>query len=165
MAKGKAEKKKAGSVPNRSLYSRISFLHQAAAYLALPKQLAEEDSEESTAVSSQAPPRAQTPEPLAGAARRLAADVRVISMKTKIRLSPHLKQYACKHCDTVLIEGQSCTSTVENKSKGGKKPWADVLVRKCHSCGREKRFPVDAPRPKRKTLRGPGNSMNVDKTD
>jgi ribonuclease P protein subunit RPR2 len=85
--------------------------------------------------------------------RRLATDLRAVSLKTRIRLKPAVKQTICKFCDSVLIEGTSCTSTIENISKGAKKPWADVLVRKCHTCGREKRYPVTAARPKRKTAR------------
>lgn len=76
-----------------------------------------------------------------------------------------MKQTMCKNCDTVLIEGQSCSLYIENKSKGGKKQWADMLVRECHTCGKEKRYPVNAPRTKRKTLRGPGSAEEEDKTD
>jgi ribonuclease P protein subunit RPR2 len=65
-----------------------------------------------------------------------------------------VKQTICKFCDTVLIEGQTCHSIVENKSKAGRKLWADILMRKCHTCGKEKRYPINATRPKRKTLRG-----------
>jgi len=39
------------------------------------------------------------------------------------------------------VPGTTCTHRVENKSKGGKKKWADVLVVECQ-CGMVKRFPV-----------------------
>ncbi|KAK4124985.1 Rpr2-domain-containing protein [Parathielavia appendiculata] len=126
MAKGKS----AGGVQNRAIYSRISFLQQAAVTLAAIQQQS------------------------SGMSRRLATDLRAVSLKTRIRLKPAVKQTLCKFCDSVLIEGESCTSTIENKSKGSRKPWADVLVRKCHTCGRERRYPVSAPRSRRKIERG-----------
>lgn len=152
MAKGK----QGVGVQNRPLYSRISFLHQAATHLALLKQPTEE-----TGSATAVPDAEQAPAPLEGMARRLATDLRSVSLKTRIRLSPAVKQYVCKYCDTVLLEGQSCSSFVENKSKGCKKPWADVLVRKCNTCGKEKRFPISAPRTKRKTLREPESTKST----
>ncbi|KAK7742867.1 hypothetical protein SLS63_000435 [Diaporthe eres] len=83
----------------------------------------------------------------------LLADFRSVSLKSQIRVSPAMKRSICKFCDTLLVEGQTCTSTVENTSKGGRKPWADVLVIKCHTCHHAKRFPVDAPRQQRRPLR------------
>lgn len=44
----------------------------------------------------------------------------------------------------MLIPGVSATYEVENKSKNGKKPWADVLIVGCKACGALKRFPVGA---------------------
>ncbi|RYP05947.1 hypothetical protein DL765_009671 [Monosporascus sp. GIB2] len=64
-----------------------------------------------------------------------------------------MKHTICKYCDTLLVEGDTSTSFVENQSKGGKKPWADVLVVKCNTCGGLKRFPVQAPRQKRRPIR------------
>lgn len=156
MAKGKPK----AVVKNRALHSRISFLHQAATYLALPKP-PPDNSGCAELVSEPVQPHV----PLTGMARRLAADFRAVSLKTRIRLSPDLKQSVCKYCDSVLVEGQSCSSFVENKSKGGKKPWADILVRKCHTCGKEKRYPVSAPRPKRKSLRDSGSLKEPGETD
>ncbi|KAK3363510.1 RNAse P Rpr2/Rpp21/SNM1 subunit domain-containing protein [Lasiosphaeria hispida] len=152
MAKGKPN----GSVQNRAIYSRVSFLHQAAAAIAVPgtttaTAAATAAAEVTFASHSSAKPAAL---PLEGMARRLATDLRSVSLKTRIRLSPNMKQTLCKFCDSILIEGQSVTSTVENRSRGGRKSWADVLVRKCHACGRERRYPVSAARPKRKGERG-----------
>ncbi|KAM7208872.1 RNAse P Rpr2/Rpp21/SNM1 subunit domain containing protein [Naviculisporaceae sp. PSN 640] len=145
----KAKGKGGGGVQNRAIYSRISFLQQAAVLLSATE----------TAASSKQPSEPQdtslhSTHPLQGLGRQLVTDLRSVSLKTRIRLSPAVKQTICKYCDSVLIEGETCTSTIENRSKGGKKPWADVLVRKCHSCQRERRYPVSAPRPKRKTERG-----------
>ncbi|KAK1758441.1 ribonuclease P protein component 4 [Echria macrotheca] len=138
-----AKVKNGGSVQNKAIYTRASFLHQAAAFLS--SSASNPDAKDSSTTTT-------TPA-LPGMARRLVTDLRSVSLKTRIRLTPAMKQTICKYCDSILIEGQSCTSTIENRSKNGRKPWADVLVRKCHTCQRERRYPVDAPRQKRKTER------------
>jgi ribonuclease P protein subunit RPR2 len=74
-----------------------------------------------------------------------------------------MKQRICKFCDAVLIEGDSCASSVDNKSKFGKKPWADVLVRKCNTCKRERRYPIGSTRQKRKTLRAASKAKPQDR--
>ena len=155
-----AKRKSKVTVQNRSLYSRISFLHQAATYYAslephVPPVIAESAT---PPIDSEKPQQRQTfgnqgEGPLMGMARRLATDLRSVSLKTRIRMSPAMKRFLCKYCDAPLVEGQSCSSFIENRSRGGKKPWADVLVRRCHTCGREKRYPVNAPRPLKKSLR------------
>jgi ribonuclease P protein subunit RPR2 len=155
MAKGKASKG-AGSVPNKALHSRVSYLYQAAAYLATQQQ-------HSTTIPTTEPQGAQ---PIAkteniprgnsdldSASRRLISDLRAVSHKIQMRISPAMKHSVCKNCDSMLIDGSTCTNEVENKSKGGKKLWADVLVRKCNTCGFEKRFPIGAERQKRRPQR------------
>ncbi|KAB5560133.1 RNAse P Rpr2/Rpp21/SNM1 subunit domain-containing protein [Coniochaeta sp. 2T2.1] len=144
MAKGKA----AATVQNRPLYSRISFLQQAAAYLTQ----ASETGQNETSTGRQKPIST-------GAARRLVTDLRSVSLKTRIRLSPAVKQTMCKYCDALLIEGETCTTVVENKSKNGRKPWADVLVRKCHACGNAKRHPLNSARQKSKAIRAAGTEQ------
>ncbi len=145
MAKGKPS----ATVQNRPMYSRISFLQQAATYLTQASETSQDETR-----SGQAKPI------LTGAARRLVTDLRSISLKTRIRLSPTVKQTLCKYCDALLIEGETCTTVVENKSKGGRKPWADILVRKCHACGNVKRYPLNCARQKRKSLRAGGTEPN-----
>ncbi|KAK3335713.1 RNAse P Rpr2/Rpp21/SNM1 subunit domain-containing protein [Cercophora scortea] len=176
MAKG--DDKKNDRVQNRSLYSRVSFLHQAAAFLSsaqqpvTPVEISGEivtgppstsaTSVAASEVRSESEPGSRpatnlqtcSSSSLQGMGRRLATDLRSVSLKTRIRLGARVKQTICKFCDSILIEGQTCTSTVENTSKGGKKPWADVLVRQCYACGRERRYPVVGVRPRRKTERG-----------
>ncbi|KAL1840610.1 hypothetical protein VTJ49DRAFT_297 [Mycothermus thermophilus] len=159
MAKGKGS----NAVQNRAIYSRLSFLQQAAVMLSTlgssPSSDINDDSKPTdgpSSSSSQPCPTSNDPraeKSLDALSRRLTTDLRAVSLKTRIRLQPAVKQTMCKFCDSVLIEGQSCTSAVENRSKGARKPWADVLVRRCHTCGRERRYPVSAPRPKRKTER------------
>lgn len=147
MAKGKT----AAPVQNRPLYSRISFLQQAATYLTEASRAAEKEP-----AAKQKRPRAE------GAARRLVTDMRSVSLKARIRLSPAVKHAMCKYCDALLIEGKTCTTVVENKSKGGRKPWADMLVRKCHACGNVKRHPLNSPRQQRRSRRAGGPDPEKD---
>ena len=78
--------------------------------------------------------------------RQLVVQLRAISLKSQIRLSPAMKHTICKRCDSLLIPGSTCTSYMENNSRGGRKPWADVLVTTCAGCGTAKRFPMGAKR-------------------
>lgn len=163
-------KKKTPGVPNRHLYTRISFLYQAATYLATAGKQETEPASESTSASAEVTcmehngdddgqDTVQCGKTAIAAqknmSRKMLTDLRAVTLKSQIRISPDIKRTICKHCDTLLIDGQTCSSVVENRSKGGKKPWADVFVIKCHTCGREKRFPVSAHRQKRRPLRGP----------
>ncbi|KAL2269508.1 hypothetical protein VTJ83DRAFT_1692 [Remersonia thermophila] len=170
MAKGKGS----NAVQNRAIYSRLSFLQQAAVMLSTlgssPSGGGNNDSQAAGGpTSSSHQPcltggNARVDKSLDALSRRLTTDLRAVSLKTRIRLEPAVKQTICKFCDSVLIEGQSCTSVVENRSKGARKPWADVLVRRCHTCGRQRRYPVSAPRPKRKTERdGVGRKQPLDR--
>lgn len=143
MAKGKA----AATVQNRPMYSRISFLQQAATYLTVTQDMQPDLKPEDNLA------RSRNDRALRGLARHMVTDLRSVSLKTRIRLSPTMKQMLCKYCDAILVEGQSCTTRVENPSRGGRKSWADVLVRKCHACGNVKRQPINAPRQKSKAAR------------
>lgn len=158
-----AKTKMGTSVPNKHLYSRLSYLHQAAAFLG--SQVG------STHHSKAERPTPSHPEGNANKAcsdaqgthdgdqlrlnlaRHLLTDLRATSLKCQIRLSPAIKHAICKFCDTLLIEGETCTSIVENESKRGRKPWADVLVIRCKTCNGVKRFPLHASRQKRRPQR------------
>ncbi|KAG6205963.1 hypothetical protein E4U35_002119 [Claviceps purpurea] len=162
-------------VQNRVIYSRASYLYQAATYLSNCA-----DSLENAASSTPSKPSKPSKPELGGVEQqqkqqqqqqqqqqqyskqkkavermsRLAiSEMKAVSLKAQIRQSPALKRTVCKFCDTLLVEGRSCSSTIENLSKQGRKPWADVLIITCKTCGNVKRFPVDAPRQKRKSLR------------
>ncbi|KAJ0301344.1 hypothetical protein COL5a_009207 [Colletotrichum fioriniae] len=153
MAKPKSE-----SLPNRHAYTRVSYLHQAASYLATV-QIPDADSPSNSSSRSEEDAQLARIEKLRSTnekvARRFISDIRAVSLKAQIRPSPSVKQMMCKFCNSLLVEGQSCTTTVENLSKGGKKPWADVMVTKCNTCDNVKRFPVNAPRQKRRPFREP----------
>lgn len=91
--------------------------------------------------------------PPSGLPLQLNAHLRSVAQKAQIRLIQDLKHAICKICSSPLIEGETCLRSTENLSKGGRKPWADVLVLKCCACGACKRFPIGAKKQKRKSLR------------
>lgn len=144
------------AVPNKALHSRVSYLYQAATYLAIQTQqlpnsvrdeaVNEAQSQQACSSSGRTTPQATNQcgrdSDHQSFSRHLLSDLRSVSLKSQLRLSPAMKNSFCKRCNTMLIDGSTCISEVENKSKEGKKPWADVFVRKCAICGCEKRFPV-----------------------
>ncbi|GKZ72924.1 hypothetical protein AnigIFM60653_001898 [Aspergillus niger] len=77
------------------------------------------------------------------------SQMRGVSLKSQLRLPIDVKRSFCKRCDTFLIPGVTCTQDIRNASRGRKKPWADVLVVCCSTCGTEKRFPQTDKRSKK----------------
>ncbi|KFY00654.1 hypothetical protein O988_03181 [Pseudogymnoascus sp. VKM F-3808] len=163
----KAKQAKGANVPHKALHSRLSYLYQAATYLS-----AQEKPSTASAIPTPPPVPSQPhlqnagdesdhhhelaePQPASSQnlSRLLLSDLRTVSMKMQIRLSPGMKHTICKRCDMLLQDGSTCVTKVENKSKNGRKPWADVLVRTCANCGCEKRFPVNAERQPRRPNR------------
>lgn len=145
MAKDKLPKPKAKGVPNKHLHARTSFLYQAASYLTLQSSVNAKEAES----SGSAPSEAEQPSPLA-LALQLGSDLHTVSRKAQLRLSIDLKRSMCKSCNTILVPGQTAAQTIENESKGGSKPWADVVVVSCKVCGSKRRIPVGARRQKKK---------------
>ena len=179
---GKANKKSAMGPHQKHLYSRISFLHQAASYLssvtddvqgkkAIATNGVQVDKDEQIASTDtagdlkkqashfskepdEANPTSSTRKPSSPALSRLyASHSRTIARKATIRLTPDMKHSICKSCDSILVPGTTSSTFVENLSRGSRKPWADMLVRTCNACGAAKRFPVGAKRQRRKTER------------
>lgn len=177
MAKVKAPK--GANIPNKAIYSRVSYLYQAAAYLATqseqPATSGGQKIEESVAIQALGPnfaiqvPTSDTvhvPSSLSQyIPRQLLSDLRAVSLKTQIRLSPAIKHSICKCCNSFLVDGSTCTQEIENRSKNGKKPWADVLIRKCKNCGYERRFPVAHDRQTRRISRAFKSQPPNDKWD
>lgn len=140
-------------VQNRIIYSRASYLYQAANYLtSCANAIRDAPTTSSTEHSASANVDTQH-KAFANLSRQAITDMRAVSLKAQIRQSPSLKRTICKFCDTLLVEGKTSRSSIENPSKGDRKPWADVLVIECKTCGNRKRYPVDALRQKRKALR------------
>ena len=99
-----------------------------------------------------------------GLALQLSSHLRSVSLKSQVRLSRDLKRSICKCCSTILIPGRTSTTTIENQSRGGKKPWADILVIECSTCGSKKRFPIGSERQTRKTARPKAKEGSPTKT-
>ena len=179
MAKAR-KAQKIRSIPQKHLHSRISYLYQAATLFSQP-----ETTFPGTAPAVQSPPRlqaiaatsaslapnSQTPtlaanlhpqsDPIRSPrniplARLYASHLCDISLKAQIHLSTTIKRSLCKRCYTLLLPTVTSTTRVENLSKGGKKPWADVLVLRCGGCGAEKRVPVGGKRQLRRGERRMG---------
>jgi len=165
MAKVKLKSKENRRVPNKHLHSRISFLHQAAQYLSSQSvslqstydtEKSSERSTESTksdnapgelystkAVSGERSDKTTTPATAhSGQALRLSSQLMAVSQRSKVLVSESVKRSICKCCNELLVPGRAATHRLENKSKSGKKPWADVLVVQCERCGFQKRYPV-----------------------
>ncbi|OQE41888.1 hypothetical protein PENCOP_c004G04698 [Penicillium coprophilum] len=172
MAKAKGKKEAKNSKNSQShIRARLDYLHQAAAYFQGKSTLAKrqnaqihsnEDNSVASHVSSRGDGRLvdtkqqvcsvnqkETQEPLRNLSRVCVSHLRAVAMKTQIRLPVTLKRSVCKRCDTLLTPGVTCSHETRNASRGGKKPWADVLVVKCLSCGTEKRFPQTEKRGKK----------------
>ena len=153
------------NVPHRALCSRISYLYQAAAYLSTQVQPPTPSSQDEAADcqnnnaelfkddSRRHEPIVSDSQCANALARKMVSDLRDVSQKMQIRLSPAMKHTMCKRCDTLLVDGSTCATEVENKSKGGRKPWADTLVKKCLNCGCERRYPVNSDRQTRRPHR------------
>ncbi|KAF2629811.1 Rpr2-domain-containing protein [Macroventuria anomochaeta] len=144
MAKDKPPKPK--GVPNKHLHARTTFLYQAATYLTLHSSINKNECRPNDAIPSETH-SIQQPSPLA---LQLGSDLHTVSRKAQLRLSIDLKRSVCKSCNAILVPGHTATQITENVSKGGKKPWADVLVVSCNRCGSKRRMPVGAKRQPKK---------------
>ena len=180
MAQSKAKTQKGNA--QKHLHSRVSFLYQAATYLAqvdgqsqarvpcisdeskqscdpgrelecaatTPKAVCEDGLHTSTIKQPDMVPEIGPENDWASKdfalSRQLLAHLRAVSLRSQIKLTPAMKHTMCKRCSVLLIPGSTSTSHIENKSSGGRKPWADVLVTTCTACGTSKRFPVGAKR-------------------
>jgi ribonuclease P protein subunit RPR2 len=156
----KSPKPKVKGVPNKHLHARTTFLYQAATYLTLQSGTRETTSDKTEDWSSR-----KDVSLLDGPSRlalELGSQLHTVSQKGQVRLSAQLKRSVCKGCRSILIPGRTATQSIINESKGGKKPWADVLVLACTFCGGTKRYPVGAKRQEGKSKRRdkPADSAN-----
>ncbi|KAH7052373.1 RNAse P Rpr2/Rpp21/SNM1 subunit domain-containing protein [Macrophomina phaseolina] len=149
MAKGDASKPK--TVPNKHLHARISYLYQAANYLA--NQSAQDAQQTGPGAMNIDNTKAGVNAFPPGLPFYYASHLQSVSMKSQIRLSQNIKHSICKRCNAILIPGSTSSNKIENLSRGGKKPWADVLIIECNVCKAQKRFPVGAKRQPRKSER------------
>lgn len=180
----KAEKRSAG-VSHKHLYARISYLYQAATYLmnahgnrglratteypeaahreptGLQNEETRDINKEEAEILSSLAHKSLDPGLMdaLGPSCHLISHLRSVSLKGQIRLSPTLKHSICKRCDALLVPGQTSSVQVENNSRGGKKPWADVLIFTCLLCHAVKRFPVGAKKQRRRSQRASEKSL------
>lgn len=161
MAKDKPPKLK--GIPNKHLHARTTFLYQAATYLTLNASI---DSNQAEA-GGPAPSKTRQVQQPSSLALQLGADIHTVSRKAQLRLSIDLKRSMCKSCNAIMVPGHTATQMIENESRGGKKPWADVLVISCKRCGNERRLPVGAKRQskKRDRLAAPRTATTSDMED
>ena len=129
-----------------------------------PRKLAENISNQHPAASQSQSQKNEVAVRLEGLGqpRRFINHLRAVSLKSQIRLSSDMKHSMCKRCDSLLVSGSTSASQIENHSRGGKKPRADVLVITCCTCGFKKRFPTGTTRQPRRTARG--ESLKDEKT-
>lgn len=143
MAKGKVQKGSARMAQSH-LRARMSYLYSASVFLqaAASGKTAPTDPTVPPANAQKltTSPRTELPG-VSCIARQYASQLRAVSLKSQLRLPQGEKRSLCKRCDTLLVLGTSCSEEIENKSRGGRKPWADVRVVKCLTCGTAKRFP------------------------
>jgi len=199
-AKAKVPKVPKGN-PNKHQQARISFLYQAATYLANTQRdqklqnrsgegistdhlsLGQTGSAELSTTSqsgdgmevgsenlqsqdipiSTSGTSAAVRSTILGLSRYLSSHLRAVSLKSQVRLSRDIKRSICKRCSTPLVPDITSQSTTENRSCGGKKPWADVLVVQCSFCKAEKRLPVGSKRQARKGERADNKTAALKK--
>ncbi|KIW16651.1 hypothetical protein PV08_03839 [Exophiala spinifera] len=148
MAKAQASKKDGSNVPQKHLYSRLSFLHQAATLLTKAEGHPRTSHHEQSHLSDSSAKDTGSAEQGLPESTRLLSHLRGVSRKSQIRIAPELKHAICKRCDCLLIPGRTSTEIIKNDSRNGNKTWADVLEVRCNKCGTTKRFPVGAIRQK-----------------
>lgn len=142
MAKSKG-KKEDGTIPQKHLHSRISYLYQAAEYMNVA---AERDNTSLQVVGEKLEPLRAELKPEFKQSLFLLSQLRSVSRKSQLRLSQGLNRSLCRRCNTRLIPGRTSCEEIENLSVDGQKPWADVLCVSCLICGMKKRFPIGARR-------------------
>ncbi|KAL4898788.1 RNAse P Rpr2/Rpp21/SNM1 subunit domain-containing protein [Aspergillus ambiguus] len=161
MAKVKGKKGGSGGV-HAHIRARLDYLHRAASYLQSrslssnaansssndhnPSELnpvtsPAHDGTETTQIANGAGPVSATRTHLPQVSRAYISQMRGVSLKTQLRLPVEVKRSFCKRCDTILVLGVNSTEEIRNASRGGRKPWANVRVVRCTTCGTEKRFP------------------------
>ncbi|KAK2765051.1 hypothetical protein FQN54_008750 [Arachnomyces sp. PD_36] len=160
MAKAKSQKGSAGAAQSH-LRARITYLHKASAYILSVSSTTTQRTQESSSGDGQskeqndssgdgANPHTTSPTvQTARLPRQYLSQIRGVSLKSQLRLPQDIKRSACRRCDILLIPGSTCTEEIENQSRGKKKPWADVRVVRCTSCGTTKRFPQASKRSSR----------------
>ncbi|OJJ43080.1 hypothetical protein ASPZODRAFT_19778 [Penicilliopsis zonata CBS 506.65] len=144
----------------RHIRARLEYLHKAAAYLQgaavspnLPTTESSSNEQEGNQTLQASPSTNLQPSqtnalnrkiaksPLVHLSQQYISHMRGVSLKTQLRLPIPVKRSFCKRCGMILTSGVNSVQELRNESKNSKKPWANVLVIRCMTCGTEKRFP------------------------
>jgi len=131
----------------KHLQARVSFLEQAAKYLAGQTFVNPAQPSDASDTKDASEARSNM-----GGALLLVSQLRTVAKRSQIRLDRNTKRSVCKICSTPFTTATSTTSIV-NVSKGKAKPWADVQTITCLNCSVIKRFPVGATRQKKRASR------------
>jgi len=142
MAKAKSSKTNGSNAPHKHLHARLSFLHQAATFLAVAKRMDFSCVDNDGVSTPEVSPKRELNSQISSETTRLSAHLGGVSRKSQIRLAAKVKRSICKRCDSLLIPGMTSSEVITNSSRNGQKPWADVLEVRCSNCGTIKRFPV-----------------------
>ena len=143
MGKAKKGPKGGEGAPQKHLHSRISYLHQAAAYLATTRSPSNSKHEAAAGVLPSAASSKEHSSKLRNPqSRYLLNQLEGVSKKSQIRLGRDVKHSICRRCDTLMIPGRTSSQIVRNESTGGRKPWADIFEIQCSKCKAVKRFPI-----------------------
>ena len=174
------------SVPNKPIHTRVSYLYQAATYLTAANTRLEDQRKRNVNDDKHSLPGSNCPKQFTqphkpdqrpvrpfdapqetcpmGGQRYLISNLRHVAQKSQIRLCPSLKRSLCKRCDSLLIPGITSTVGLENKSRNGSKPWANVHVVDCQVCGAQKRFHVGMKRQLHRSARIQRSQQNLART-
>ncbi|KAJ2058636.1 Ribonuclease P protein subunit p21 [Coemansia sp. S146] len=152
---GKDRGRGAGNLPNREAFERMNFLLQSAQFYAtLPTTNAAaavtavatakgKESDDSTTLdndssgggSSGTPP--QTSATMMPLARFYAKEMRLVSRKSVLRMSPHVKRSMCKVCLTPLLPGISSMTRVKGQKRSRR------VITTCNYCQAQNRLFVN----------------------
>lgn len=156
MSKAKLPKGEA----NKTLRARTDFLARASKHIhessIEPIETLHKHSKDDALHTSEFATTAEQTDPLQvpnATQRYLTAHMRAAARKSQIRLPQDVKHSYCKRCDACLDGDTASQTHMENKSRHGSKPWADVKVITCAYCHATKRFPVGAKRQLKKKVR------------
>lgn len=173
MAKGQAKGSAKGPgggtkrIINKHLHARVAYLDKIAKYMVsqhIPLDASRQNEDAASTAKSAGDVETdsnvgkqisqlelQTPD--RGLAYLYGTHLRAVSLKSQVPLSQEVKRAYCKVCNAPLIPGRTSEMHLENRSKHGKKPWADVQVISCLKCHSDKRYPIGARRQPKKSLR------------
>jgi len=73
-------------------------------------------------------------------------NLRQISQKLVLRISPYIKQTICKHCDQILIPGKTALYRIRPRRQ------CHTIIT-CTTCGKVKRYVFKKPKIKIKTVK------------